>query len=132
MLSFIQYLSESFAGEISAKSLHKDSQDHEFLGYTTKESLEKHYDKIREYHGKDTENRHRKQDSEDVASKRHKLAHKEPTHTLTATIVNNFRKITAGTKVTQHMNKPGVYTIRDGKHVGTFVKTKPHQVEKLK
>jgi transposase len=123
MLSFIEFISES---------LHKDSEDHEFLGYKTKQELENHYDKIRQHHGEYHEKRHREQDADEVAKKRHKLVHKEPTHKLTVTIVNNFRKIPAGTKVTQYMNKTGVYTIRDGQHAGTSVKAKEHQVERLK
>ncbi len=114
-----------------AKTLTKDSPDHEMLGYSSKDAYDKHIDVIRHHHGDATAARHLKHNKQRANDRREKIAHELPTHRLTSTLVNNFRKIPAGTELTKHRNRENFYAIRSGEHKGTSVKAQPHQVEKI-
>lgn len=109
----------------------KDSPDWALLNHDSHEHMEKHYASIRKHHGADVEKRHREQDARYAQHHRDKHIQKEPTHKLTSTVVQNGKKIEAGTHVRHNIDKKTMYSVKSGKHAGSSIKLHPHQVEKI-
>jgi hypothetical protein len=114
-----------------AKQLTHKSADHELLGFDSKAAMADRLKKIAGYHGDETARRHARQMKDQADTKREKLQHELPTHRLKVTLINNFRKIPAGTELTRHRNRENFYAIRSGEHKGTQIKARDHQVEKI-
>jgi hypothetical protein len=124
MKSFFQLRAE-------AKQLTHKSADHELLGFDSKAAMTDHLKKIASHHGDQTAQRHARQMKDRANTNREKLQHELPTHRLKVTLINNFRKIPAGTELTRHRNRENFYAIRSGEHKGTQIKARDHQVEKI-
>jgi hypothetical protein len=127
----MELLMKTFKELREASKVNKDSPDHEMLGYQTKQAYDQHLAQVAGHHGADVAQRHARQNKERADARREKLQHELPTHKLKVTLVNNFRKIPAGTELTKHRNRENFYAIRNGPHQGTSVKARDHQVEKI-